>query len=57
VTISVVITETLTRAIDIDATTPEEALEKAQNLYRGSEIVLDSSHFVDVAFSINNTKI
>ena len=56
-TISVVITETLTRVIDIDATTPEEALEKAQNLYRGSEIILDSSDFADVGFSIKETKI
>jgi len=50
---SIVITETLTRIINIEAATQDEALDRARSLYREEEIVLDSSDFVDVSIGFN----
>ena len=52
---SVEVTETLARTITIDATTQDEALDKAKNLYRDSAIILDSSDFIDVGFNTKAT--
>ena len=52
---SVDITEKLNRAVNIEANTADEALEKAQQLYRNSDIVLDSSDFSHVEFSVKTS--
>ena len=49
---SIVITETLSRVVSVDAESPDGAVEKVRSLYHESEIVLDSSNFVDVDFAI-----
>lgn len=46
-TFKVEITETLQKVIEIDANDIEDAIDKADELYRGCEIVLDSGDFVD----------
>ena len=38
--------------VAVDAATPEEAIDIAERRYRGEEIVLDSSDFADVEFTI-----
>ena len=51
---SVLITETLARVVIVEAETPYEAVEKVEQRYKASEIVLDSSDFVDVYIDINS---
>lgn len=52
---SIVITETLSRVVSVDAESPDGAVEKVRSLYRKSEIVLYSSNFVDVDFAIKKS--
>ena len=52
---AVEVTETLARIVRIEAATSDEAIEKVRQLYRNSDIVLDSSDFVDVDFSAEAT--
>lgn len=44
------IVETLSRVVEIEATTPAEAIEIVKVLYRKEKIVLDSGDFSDVDF-------
>ncbi len=41
------ITEWLQRVIEVEAKTKEEAYHKVSEMYRNSEIVLDSKDFID----------
>jgi hypothetical protein len=54
---SIEIAETLSRTINIEAETPEEALTIATQRYRNEEIVLDSGDFVDVDYIIKEAEI
>ena len=49
---TVKVSEALVREVKIEAATKDEAVEKVQQLYKKSEIVLDSSDFVGVKFSV-----
>ncbi|MGE5495547.1 MAG: DpnD/PcfM family protein [Burkholderiales bacterium] len=49
---SVEITETLQRVIDVDADSPDDAIEKVRKQYLNQEIVLDSSDYVDTDISL-----
>lgn len=44
------IKETLSRIMEVEAPTKEEAFEKLKALYDAEEIVLDASNFVDVDY-------
>lgn len=44
------IKETLSRIMEVEAPTKEEAFEKLKALYDAEEIVLDASDFVDVDY-------
>jgi len=46
------IVETLDKEINIDAATQDEAFDKVLQLYRNSEIVLDSNDFTGVEFNV-----
>ena len=48
---NVEITETLQRRIEVEAESAEAAERKVRSMYRGGDIVLESSDIVDVAFS------
>ncbi len=48
------ITETLQKTIELEAESLEEALYKAECLYKEEKIILDSSDFVDVNISKKN---
>jgi len=50
------IIETLSRTINIEAETEEEALTIATQRYRNEQIVLDSSDFVDVDFAVKTAE-
>lgn len=45
------IKEILTRIVEIEAQSEDDALETAQNLYKNEEIVLDSDDFSEVEFA------
>ena len=49
---SVEIKETLSRTIEVEAKTRNEAQEIAKQLYRKEEIVLTTDDFVGVVFSV-----
>ena len=44
--------ETLSRDVKVEAETEVDALEKAEELYRSCEIVLDADDYVGVEFMI-----
>ena len=46
------IIETLSRTVEIEAESPQEAYTKGRNLYRECEIILDADDFIDVEFKI-----
>ena len=46
------VTETLQRQVEIEADNEQEALQKAKELYRDEEIVLDWQDFVGNDFQI-----
>lgn len=39
------VTETLNKVVSVDAESEKEAVQKVQDAYKNSEIVLDSDHF------------
>lgn len=49
-TFKIEIKETLSRVIEIEANSNEEALSKIEELYNQQEIVLDSTDFVETEF-------
>ena len=49
---SVEVKEVLARVVCVEADTEDDALEKVRLQYRATDIVLDSSDFVDVKFNI-----
>lgn len=50
------ITETLQRAILIEAESEEVALEKVRTMYENEEVVLDSDDFVGTVIEITESK-
>lgn len=50
----VIITETLSRIENIEASSAFEAEEKARSLYVNERIILDFSDFIDVCFHVSN---
>lgn len=42
------ITETLSRVIEIEALSAEEAIDKAREMYRAEKIVLDGDDYVEM---------
>ncbi len=49
-TYKIEVKETLSRIIEIDANSFDEALEDVQKMYKNEEIILDSDDFVEVNF-------
>lgn len=49
-TFKIEVKETLSRVIEIEANSNEEALSKIEELYNQQEIVLDSTDFVETEF-------
>lgn len=45
-TYTIEIQETLSRIIEIEASSPEEAIDKVRGMYSEEEIVLDSGNYV-----------
>lgn len=52
-TYKIEVKETLSRIIEIKATSEDEAFSKIRDLYRNEEIVLDSDDYVDTEFLIS----
>ena len=50
--IKVEITEALQRVIEVEASNGKEALEKAKEMYRNEEVVLDYNDFVENNFQV-----
>ena len=48
----VLVKETLLANVTIEAESEEEALEKAQEMYNGEEIILDYNNLVDLEITI-----
>ena len=46
-TYKIEITETLSRIVEIDASSKDEAYQKISKMYKEGEIVLDSSDYID----------
>lgn len=44
--------ETIARVVEVEAKDGDEAFDKVRDMYNKSEIILDSSDFVDVQFSV-----
>ena len=49
----ITITETLRTTIEVEAATPEEALQLGQHLYDAEAVVLDSSDWVDTSIDVD----
>lgn len=49
-TFKIEVKETLSRIIEIEANSNEEALVKIEDLYKNEEIVLDADDFVEAEF-------
>lgn len=49
---TVEITETLQRQIEVEAEDENEAISKAEDMYRNEEVVLDSGDYIDTDFNI-----
>ena len=49
----VIITETLRTSIEIEAASPEEALQIDQHIYEAEAVVLDSSDWVDTHIDVD----
>jgi len=49
----VIITETLRTSIEIEAASPEEALQIGQHIYEAEAVVLDSSDWVDTHIDVD----
>ncbi len=52
----VTITETLQKTVNIQAETKEEAAQLVEDMWKNSEIILDSDNFADVEYSADNGK-
>ncbi len=50
------LTETLSRTISIEASSPEEAYDIARQKYHNEEIVLDSSDYVDTEIKVKEQR-
>lgn len=50
--IQVEITETLSKIVEIEANTEEEALQIANEMYQEEEIVLDENDYIDTKIKI-----
>ena len=48
-----IITETLRTSIEIEAASPEEALQIGQHIYEAEAVVLDSSDWVDTHIDVD----
>ena len=53
-TYKIEVKETLSRIIEIDANSIDEALEDVQKIYKKEEIILDSDDFYEVEFIHHN---
>lgn len=53
-TYSVTIEETLSRAIDIDASSADEARAKVEKMYRDEDIILDADDFTGHDITVDN---
>lgn len=51
-TYSVIIEETLRTTINVEASSPEEALQLGQHLYEAEAVVLNSSNWVDTRIDV-----
>lgn len=49
-TFKIEVKETLSRTIEIEANSADEAFLKIQNLYKNEEIVLDADDYVETEF-------
>lgn len=49
---SVEIKETLSRVVVVDATSEEQAIELAHNMYKNCELVLDENDYVDYEIAL-----
>jgi hypothetical protein len=49
-TYKIEVKETLSRIIEINANSIDEALENVQKIYKNEEIILDNDDFVEVDF-------
>lgn len=48
----IVITETLRTTIEVEASSPEEALQLGEHLYEAEAVVLDSSNWIDTKIDV-----
>ncbi len=53
-TYKVTIEELLVREIEVEADSPNEAMDKIHEKYKNEEIVLTADDFSEVTFGINN---
>lgn len=51
--IKVIISETLSRTVEVEARTKEEALQMIRKAYEKGEIVLDWNDFAEAEFSLD----
>lgn len=50
---TIVITETLTRKVEVFANSEDEALEKVEDMYDSEEIVLDYTDLDETTFNVD----
>lgn len=55
-TYKIEIQELLSRVIEIEASSAEEAIDKAREMYRAEEIVLDGDDYVDTEIIVVENK-
>ena len=53
---SIEVTETLSRAVEVEANSQFEALRTARTKYRSCQIVLDASDYVKTEFRVKDEK-
>jgi hypothetical protein len=51
---SIVVTEVLSRIVEVEAVDAEEAMTKARSMYRNCDIVLDASDYELTDFSVKD---
>jgi hypothetical protein len=51
-TYEIVVTEILSRVVEIEATSEKEALKKVEMLYKSEEIILDSDDHEETIFEV-----
>ena len=52
--IKIEITETLQRIIELEASSPDDALDIIIKKYKNSEIILDADDYIDTKFNVFN---